>query len=266
MKTRKPSFEWGRFFTQIAEDRPRALLLDYDGTLAPFRVEREHAVPYPELRDALANIVHAGRTRVVVISGRALGDLIPLLGLEPPPELWGCHGWERLLPGGEYCGPELEPTVTRALEQAHRWARAAGLDGRFERKPAGIAVHWRGMEAGSVERLEACVRAAWEPLARAPQLELHGFDGGLELRAAGRDKGYAVARILRELEDDVIVAYAGDDRTDEDAFRALSGRGLSILVRPEYRETAADLWLEAPHEWVRFLEAWMAADMEGRRK
>ncbi|MFQ5806303.1 MAG: trehalose-phosphatase, partial [Phycisphaerae bacterium] len=241
MKTRKPDFEWGRFFKEVSGPRPRALLLDYDGTLAPFRIEREQAVPHPELHSALERIVRAGRTRVVVISGRALRDLIPLLGLEPLPELWGCHGWERRLPDGRYRGPELEPIASRALAQARQWARSAGLNGRCEAKPAGIAIHWRGMDAGSIERLRARVRAAWEPFARVPQLELHEFDGGLELRASGRNKEYAVASILRELEDDALVAYAGDDRSDEDAFRALSGRGLRILVRPEYRKTAADL-------------------------
>jgi trehalose-phosphatase len=261
MKARKPSFEWGRFFTEISGSRPRALLLDYDGTLAPFQVARDRAVPYPRLGRALEKIVRAGRTRVVVISGRALRDLIPLLGLEPLPELWGCHGWERRLPDGQYRGPEFDPMVTHALEQALRWTHSAGLNGHCEEKPASVAVHWRGMDAGSIARLRARVHAAWEPLAREPQLELHEFDGGLELRASGRNKGYAVASILRELERNAIVVYAGDDRSDEDAFQALSGHGVSILVRPEYRETAADLWLRSPDEWARFLEAWVAADM-----
>ncbi len=263
MKARNAGFEWGRFFAEISAAGPRVLLLDYDGTLAPFRVEREQAAPDPELRSPLEKIVRAGRTRVVVISGRALRDLIPLLGLEPLPELWGCHGWERRLPDGQYHGPELEPSVRQTLERARRWACSAGENGRCEPKPASVAMHWRGMDVDSGERLRARVRAAWVPLTRAAQLELHEFDGGLELRATGRDKGYAVATVLGELEDDAIVAYAGDDRTDEDAFRALSGRGLSILVRPEYRETAADLWLQAPHELARFLEAWLAADTKG---
>jgi trehalose-phosphatase len=263
MKARRRSFDWGGFFGGFSGPRPRVLLLDYDGTLAPFRAERDRARPYAELHRPLEGILRAGRTRVVIISGRALGDLIPLLGLDPLPELWGCHGWERRLPGGEYQAPRLRPLVARALEQAHRWACSVDLDGRCEQKPAGVAVHWRGMDSASIGRLRTRVRTAWEPLVQRPLLELHEFDGGLELRAAGRDKGDAVAQILRGLGDDAIVAYAGDDRTDEDAFRALSERGLSILVRPEYRETAAELWLRPPREWARFLRAWMAADTEG---
>lgn len=265
MPTRKADFNWGAFFRELSGARPRALLLDYDGTLAPFHVERDQAFPYPELRSPLAEIVRTGRTRLIVISGRALRDLTPLLGLQPLPELWGCHGWERRLPDGRYQGPDLEPAVNDALEQAQQWVRSAKLNGRCERKPASIAVHWRGMDTDRIQQLRTRVREAWEPLTDNPGLDLEEFDGGLELRAAGRDKGQAVAQILRELDHDAIVVYAGDDRTDEDAFRALSGRGLSILVRAEYRETAADLWLRPPHELAWFLTAWLAAGTGGGR-
>jgi trehalose 6-phosphate phosphatase len=263
MKRRKADFDWDRFFQEVARTRHRALLLDYDGTLAPFRVERDGAIPNPRLRVAVEGIVRTGRTRVVVISGRALSDLIPLLAVEPPPELWGCHGWERRLPDGEYHGPQLAPPVRDALEQADGRARSAGLDRRCERKPASIAVHWRGLDQQPAQKIREHAQAAWEGLTTQAGLELREFDGGLELRASGRDKAYAVACVLRELEDDAIVAYAGDDQTDEDAFDALSGRGLSILARPEYRETRADLWLQSPDEWARFLEAWLAVDTEG---
>jgi trehalose-phosphatase len=200
---------------------------------------------------------------MVIISGRALRDLVPLLGIEPLPELWGSHGWERLDRDGRYHEPQLEPAVRDALLVAQQWAHSAGLNGRCEQKPASIALHWRGADADTVGQIAARVREAWGPLARPPLLELCEFDGGLELRAAGRDKGHAVSSILAELNESAAVAYAGDDRTDEDAFRALSGRGLSILVRPEYRETAADVWLRPPDELARFLRAWLAIDMEG---
>ncbi len=52
------------------------------------------------------------------------------------------------------------------------------------------------------------------------------------------------------------VAYLGDDRTDEDAFRELNGKGLSVLVRKEQRPTAAEIWIEPPAELLDFLEKW----------
>ena len=87
---------------------------------------------------------------------------------------------------------------------------------------------------------------------------LHGFDGGLELRLKGRDKGYAVRTVLDEEGEGVWGAYLGDDWTDEDGFKAIKGRGLPVLVRQEYRETEAEIWLKPPEELLGFLNLWVA--------
>src|SRR5690606_38471433 len=51
------------------------------------------------------------------------------------------------------------------------------------------------------------------------------------------------------------VIYVGDDRTDEDAFRALRGRGDGVLVAPHpVPHSAATAWLRAPDEVVTVLE------------
>jgi len=254
---------WAGIVGKITNGAPRALLLDYDGTLAPFQVERDQAYMDPRYRVAIEAICRAGRTRLVIISGRAIDDLTPLLNMTPMPEIWGSHGWERLLASGEYIGPDLPRSSVAAIQQAAEWARSGALEGRLETKPSGIAVHWRGMATSQSQLLADRFRSAWTRLICELELEIHEFDGGLELRASGRDKGFAVAQILRETPPDAAVAYAGDDYTDEDAFRAMSGRGLSILVRASRRDTAADLWLRPPDEWARFLNDWMQADAGG---
>jgi trehalose-phosphatase len=48
--------------------------------------------------------------------------------------------------------------------------------------------------------------------------------------------------------------YIGDDVTDEDAFRAIAGRGIGVLVAEEPRETAAAYWLRDPDEVRELLE------------
>ena len=232
------------------------LMLDYDGTLAPFRVARDEAVPYPGVRERLGSLLREGMTRLVIVSGRTVADLLPLLGLEPHPEIWGCHGWERRLPSGEHRLGTLPSPARAALEQAADWIADAGLEARSERKPVSLTLHWRGMEGREAEALRQAAVAAWQPLATAAGLELHGFDGGLELRHPGRDKGSAVREILSEMPAVSPVAYLGDDWTDEDAFKALAGRGLSVLVRASRRQSAADCWLRAPEELLEFLDRW----------
>jgi trehalose-phosphatase len=78
-----------------------------------------------------------------------------------------------------------------------------------------------------------------------------------ELRPAlAWDKGMAIHWLLHELsleDEKVLPLYIGDDLTDEDAFRELRQRGLTILVRDESRPTLAHYAVETPSEVQVFL-------------
>ncbi len=251
------------FFDQVERAPQRALLLDYDGTLAPFTVDRDRATPYEGVRDLLRQIQVAAHSRLALVSGRSVADLLPLLDLEPHPEIWGTHGWERLRVDDSYELSPMEPPQQKALADAFEAMKAEGLADNCERKPAGLALHWRGLEAATVQELHRAADRHWTPLASASGLTLKAFDGGLELRALGRDKGTVVREILAERETSTAVAYLGDDMTDEDAFQELRGSGLSILVRAERRPTAAAAWLRPPEELLDFLSRWHESAEKG---
>jgi trehalose 6-phosphate phosphatase len=259
MQILQPGFDLERFFADLALTKTRALLLDYDGTLAPFQIERDQACPYPGVRELLSAIQRAGHTRLVVVSGRAIADLEPLLGLDPAPELWGAHGWERRLSGGARQLAALDPAAARGLDEAWALALAGGLAERCERKPTSLALHWRGLPVPAAQELRGWAQQNLTILAERGGLVAHDFDGGIELRAPGRDKGYAVRTILGELGEGAMVAYLGDDLTDEDAFAAIKGRGLAGLVRAEARPTIADIRLHPPDELLIFLRRWHEA-------
>jgi trehalose 6-phosphate phosphatase len=231
-------------------------MLDYDGTLAPFRIQSEKAIPYPGVRKILNNILKGQQTRVVLISGRWTKDLIPLLGLKRLPEIWGSHGWERLRADGTHEIGKFDVRALRGLAEADRWVDQEGLAKRCEHKPGCSALHWRGLAPKKVQGIRSKAMIRWTLLAKNTGLKLSEFDGGLELRVPGRNKGYAVQTILAEMGNGAMAAYLGDDITDEDAFKAIKGRGLGILVREEYRQTAADLWLRPPKELLEFLSRW----------
>jgi len=129
----------------------------------------------------------------------------------------------------------------------------------MEVKPGGVAVHWRGLDAARAEKIAKEVSRLWRPLLERAPLRLLEFDGGLEIRVAGPGKGDAVNAILRETTPGAAIAYLGDDQTDEDAFHALKGNGLTALVRAQSRPTAAEIWLQPPHELLQFLEEWLRA-------
>jgi trehalose-phosphatase len=249
--------DFAAFVAAIPTAAERVLMLDYDGTLAPFHIRPEAAVPYPEVAACLAQIVAGGATRIVVVSGRPAGELPPLLEIEPLPEIWGSHGWERLMPDGRHVMEQPDVDTRTGLERASEAVQSAMPAGaRLERKLASVALHWRGLGEDEVGELQAQARAKWEPIAAGGALELLAFDGGIELRASGCNKQYAVKTVLSQTGEHSAVAYLGDDMTDEDAFKAVKPRGLAVLVRPQFRPTSADVWLRPPDELVAFMRHW----------
>ncbi len=246
------------FFCGFTQGARPLLLLDYDGTLAPFRLDRFQARPWAGVRELVERIQGQGRTRMAVITGRPAAEIGQLLGLAQPLEVWGLHGAERLYPDGRR---ELDaaPAETQArLEELRELLRRDSLGGLFEDKANGVVMHWRGHVPRKAEEIERRTRALFRPVARLEGVALLEFEAGLELRA-GRDKGGAVKAILAESDGGGPVAFLGDDVTDEAAFRAVrtaGRRGLSALVRQRWRATAADVWLRPPGELRAFLERW----------
>lgn len=240
------------------------LLLDYDGTLAPFSIERDDVRPYPGVTAILAELARAPRHRLVFVTGRPAGDLRRLLGVETGATIWGSHGMEELGPGGGRRAAEVPPEARRVLDGAARAVVDSLGPDRLEVKPFGIAVHVRGLDRDEAAFALRAIEERWRPHVGAHGLALHRFDGGLELRAGARTKADAVREALGGEEGPFAAAYLGDDLTDEDAFRAMRGLGAAVLVRDELRETAADLWIRPPHELIEFLESWRDAAVGGR--
>ena len=254
------------FFRCFSTKTEPLLLLDYDGTLAPFRVDRSRARPYTGVREALARIQNHGSTRIVVISGRPAKEISPLLRGDPPVlkepvEVWGLHGAERMFADGHREVEQAPAATQRKLDELREYLRHNNLGGEFEDKPNAAVMHWRGASPRTAKFIEARTRELFEPLAKLEGLTLLQFEGGLELRV-GRDKGGAVSALLSEVPPGTPAAYLGDDLTDEAAFRALNNLDsphLSILMRPEPRETAAGLWLKPPSGLRAFLKKWNRA-------
>lgn len=248
------------FLRSLADSPESALLLDYDGTLAPIRIDPMQVRPWAGVRGLLQQIQDESRTRIIVVTGRPALDVEPQLALREPLEIFGVHGAERLYPSGRIKQDELLSQQRRALISArnaiHEIPTKIGV--RVEEKWNAIAMHWRGVPARSLHAAQTSCMELLHPFADVPGMQMLHFDGGLELRA-GRNKGDAVLQILTELQADSPIAYLGDDETDEDAFQALDGRGLSVLVRRTWAPSAAHLWIRPPIGLRDFLTAWLLA-------
>lgn len=239
-----------------SREQPGLLMLDYDGTLAPFNKDRERAVPYPGVVEILSTLPVTGSHRYVLISGRKAREAARMLGINPSPETWGCHGLERLLPSGKLHTSLISTRLRTALARARAEARAwPAPPAALETKGTSLCMHVRGLPEEEASVLLSRTRSAWGRIAEQNDLELLPFDGGLELRQPGSGKDKAVLRLLRE-HPESILAYLGDDLTDEDAFKVMGKDSLPILACAAPRRTGALFHIRPPEEVLHFLRAW----------
>jgi alpha,alpha-trehalase len=248
-----------------AEGRRLAVFLDYDGTLTPIAARPELATMSEEMRAAVRDL--AGLCSVAIVSGRDRADVEEMVGVNSLSYA-GSHGFDIAGPDGRRLQHEQADRSVAALREAADELRRNlnGIPGAIvEEKKYAVAVHYRLAHRRDVQAVRNAVEAV---AARHPALRKTGGKKVLELRPrVDWDKGKAVLWLLRALDldaSDVLPIYLGDDETDEDAFAALQGRGIGILVAEAARPTHAGYLLGGPDEARLFLQR-LTRILEGRR-
>jgi trehalose 6-phosphate phosphatase len=242
-----------------------AILTDVDGTLAPI-VERPELAAVPARASALLDRLSERYGLVGCISGRQAEEARRLVGA-PGVAYAGNHGLELLLPGNG--APQLDPALRERERDAAEFATTldpealAAAELRLEDKGPIQALHWRG--ASDEEAAEALAEEIANAAERAG-LALRRGRKVLELRPPGGGKDAAITSLLsgRSLR---AAVYAGDDRTDLDAFRRLRELrregtlesavcvGVASPEAPSELAEESDLTVEGPAGWLEILES-----------
>ena len=252
---------------------PFLVALDIDGTLAPIAPTPEQAAVPPATRHVLERLTRLPNVHVAFVTGRAAADGRQLVAV---PNSWtiGNHGVEVVDPGGALRVNAAAEAYASAVADAVRLLRervGAYRGVLVEDKTWTVSVHVRLAEPEALPNVEREVAA----IARALGLrELHGKKI-FELRPPiAIHKGIALmdlAAALGVARGDVMpgsLLYAGDDKTDEDAFRVLPpapAHAVTIHVGsaelPDGQHTIAELLLDDPPAVHDFLE-WLVAMRE----
>jgi trehalose 6-phosphate phosphatase len=232
------------------------LSLDYDGTLAPFSTKRMEAYPYPGIPELLARIRETTGDMVAIISGRPAAEVVRLMG-ERDFVIVGSHGYELRYPGGTTVRKDPEPQQMKGLNEAKLMLEKQDMSGNLEVKVASLAFHTRGFPVVDAMKIENQVHAMWLNVANDRNLDVRRFNGGVELISKGWNKGDALRELLDLQPAGTYSVYIGDDDTDEDAFQAIKGRGLGILVGPRYKKSGAVTYLKDIKAVKDFLESWL---------
>lgn len=252
----------GWFLDEVARAGSRILLAGYDGTLAPLLEGGKDSDSHPDIRELLEAVMKRD-TRVIVVSARPahqVAQQVAAVGMQPAPEIWGNDGLERIHPDGSYVCGDLNASIDllRALSDCELKLEKLGLKSQVEVKLTGVTVQWRGL--APAEKLDVRTKAyrVFHPITTLhPELKLVAVVEGFELRLPVAGKGEAVRQLMSLSPLDTAIAYLGHSTSDEQVFRVLNGRGMTVLVAPFERFTAAQICLRHPNELVRFLEDWI---------
>ncbi len=241
-------------FRRLTSGEP-VMFLDYDGTITPIVARPELATLADDMRDAIRRL--AMLCPVVIISGRGVEEVMRIVGLDGLGYI-GSHGYEIVGPRGLFVDSERGVGSLPALDDAERELRPAVADiegALVERKRFALALHYRLVSPLDLPRLET----AFDVVARAhPGLRRTTGKMVLELRPdLDWDRGDAVLSVIERMNGQgtrIVPLYIGDDLADEDAFRAIGEKGITVLVSERARPTAASYILSDVSEVRAFLD------------
>lgn len=258
-----------RRLVSAVEDRldgsPLAVMLDIDGTLAPIAPTPDAAIVPPEMRDVVRQLVELPDVHVALVSGRSAADAHRMTRVDGA-WIFGNHGLEFRSPAGEILADEkarpYEASIAKASSAIAPLARSAP-GALVENKRWTLSLHYRLVDPDEAVPLIAHARDV------ARELGLRVTEGKkiIELRPPiDVNKGTAAiafANRVSALEKGSLL-YAGDDQTDEDAFRAFRARAARAVTARigdadlTTANTNAEFVLASPNE-LRFVLEWLVA-------
>jgi trehalose-phosphatase len=247
---------WRDVARRIRPQHLLVVLLDYDGTLTPIAATPGQAKLAARTRSVLRALSQQPRTYVGVVSGRPLRDVERCVGV-PGLVYAGNHGLEVHGPKLSFTHPSARRSRGFLRSLARRLDRVIeSIPGAWtEWKGLTMSIHWRNVPTAAQPQFHRIVHAATEKERRHGEIRLTVGKRVVEIRPpVSWDKGTLVEWLCRRIAAQfrarrLMVCYAGDDRTDEDAFRVVNRlRGCSVFVGGPSRTTDAAYWLKGPRE------------------
>ena len=235
-----------------------ALFLDYDGVLSPIVQRPQDAVIAPATKQLLKQLAKSKDINITIISGRPLEQIKNIVGLEGIVYV-GNHGLE-------IEGPKIKFTarlsaeykaILKAIENNLN-KHAFSIKGVFvEDKGLSLSFHYRMSDKRYIPLARAVFHTDTALYVIRKKIKVTTGKKVLEVRPSLEwDKGRAVLWLLAKqgfaAKKQVLPVYIGDDKTDEDAFKALRNRGLTIFVgRPGHSH--AKYYLKNTDDALEFL-------------
>ncbi|SJK98408.1 related to trehalose-6-phosphate phosphatase [Armillaria ostoyae] len=206
--------------------KKRLFLFDYDGTLAPIVKIPSMATPSEQTLQALAKLCDDPNNVVYIISGRDGEFLDQHLGHFRKLGFSAEHGGFVREPGHkEWVNftKSLDMSWMAEVHEIFKYYTERTTGSHIEVKKSSITWHYRSTdpEWGQFQ-CRQCQDLLENNLAHKRPIEVLVGKKNLEVRPIAVNKGEIVKRILYYNPDAEFIFCAGDDKTDEDMFRALN--------------------------------------------
>lgn len=260
--------DWGAIESRLRNKR-LLICLDFDGTLTPI-VERPEDAGLPLNNKALLKeLAQDDSIRVVIISGRALSDIKERIGIKNITYA-GNHGLE-------IEGPDIyfDSGIQGMIKESMRLLKEqlslelTGIHGAWvEDKGLTFSVHYRQVDEHDYSRFKSALERTCEPYLLRQVIKIKEGKKVFEITPfLDWDKGKAVLWLLKKEKlkhrnKTVVAICIGDDRTDQDAFKALGQDHLTVAVGS--RELEAAYFLGTTREVTDFLGRIL--ELKGQKK
>jgi len=217
--------------TDARRTRRIRLLLDYDGTLVPIARSPNLAAPDHEVLALLTDLASSPGVEVDLVSGRSRSTLSAWFE-HLPVSLWAEHGfWHRPASRRLWrASADVAPTWIARVRPIFEHFAASTPGSEVEIKSASIAWHFRRAQRDFGARQAHELRMLLGDALSNQPLEVIEGRKVIEVRLRGVSKALVAHRIQAEAPPGCFVMAIGDDRTDEDLFRALPASSATVVV------------------------------------
>jgi trehalose 6-phosphate synthase/phosphatase len=239
----------------FSQAHSRLILLDYDGTLAPFSDLPREAVPTSRLIALLTRLTEDRRSLVALVSGRSRPDLERWFGGIPNLWLAAEHGAVVRSPVSQvWEQPHQSPNTHWKLRVLpileHFVERTPGSF--IEEKEFSLVWHYRMADLEFGDWLANDLVANLDHMLANSLVKAVKGQKTVEVKLVWANKGQMYSRLLVPNHKPDFIMAAGDDATDEDLFAQLPQSAWTIHVGRN--RSRARYYVSDPKEMLAMLE------------
>lgn len=257
-----------QIYKEIMKSDHIFLFSDYDGTLVHFKDKPTEVTTPEKIKTIIRKLIINPKIMMIIVTGRSLQDIKKLLDIKGLHFI-ALHGLcIETSTGEQFKWKQAEQTLSliKIIKKNMQYKLRDEKEVFLEDKEFTLVFHYRLAPKDKIQIWQKKFKEIVKKNDKKKILEIIHGEKVLEARPKGWNKGKAIESFITRNTSakNILSIYIGDDITDEDAFRFLGKRGISIYVENKSkRKTLAHYWVKNPDEVESFLQSltqWLCID------